>query len=137
MAHHIDKEGRFQSDKYPDLPPDKIVISFKDPRALRGLRVIAEDYLDTDPELTADITERLKTIQMPGRGRANGVKPQTVYRIIDRATGEAVGSYSRACRDEYDFHSEEAARNANVHGMFKDENKYRIEKYRVTYELIP
>ncbi|KKL88084.1 hypothetical protein LCGC14_1928200 [marine sediment metagenome] len=32
-------------------------------------------------------------------------KPEIVYRIIDKATGEVVGSYSRACCDEYDFSS--------------------------------
>jgi len=63
-------------------------------------------------------------------------KPQTVFRIIDRATGEAVGSYSRAYCDEYDFISASAARTANCHGMFEDTKKYAIAKYRVTYELI-
>lgn len=63
-------------------------------------------------------------------------KAQTVYRIIDRGTGEAVGSYSRAYHDEYDFSSASSARSANVHGMFKDKRKYAIAKYRVIYELI-
>ena len=60
---------------------------------------------------------------------------QIVYRIIDRETGDPVGSYSRACHDEYDFASAERARGANCHGTFKDKEKYRIAKYRVTYEL--
>lgn len=63
-------------------------------------------------------------------------KPATVFRIIDRTTGEPMGSYSRACCDEYDFDSAEAARGANVHGIFQDREKYRVAKYRVTYELI-
>lgn len=63
-------------------------------------------------------------------------KPGTVYRIIDRATGEPVGSYSRAYCDEYDFSSSDEARSANCHGIFKDRDKYAIAKYRVTYELI-
>lgn len=63
-------------------------------------------------------------------------KPETVYRIVDRATGEAVGSYSRAYCDEYDFESPESARSANFHGIFKNGDKYAIAKYRVTYELI-
>jgi len=63
-------------------------------------------------------------------------KPEVVFRIINNATGEAVGSYSRACHDEYDFTSEVSARNANCHGIFKDEEKYSIAKYKVTYELI-
>lgn len=63
-------------------------------------------------------------------------KPTIVYRIIDRKTGKAVGSYSRACCDEYDFESIEWARSANVHGMFEDKGKYAIAKYRVVYELL-
>jgi hypothetical protein len=63
-------------------------------------------------------------------------KPETVFRIIDRQSGEAVGSYSRACCDEFDFRSPDAARSANCHDMFKDKQKYAIAQYRVTYELI-
>ena len=63
-------------------------------------------------------------------------KPETVYRIIDRKSGEAQGSYSRAYCDEFDFSSAENARTANCHGMFEDRDKYAIAKYRVTYELI-
>jgi hypothetical protein len=63
-------------------------------------------------------------------------KPDTVFRIIDRSTGNAVGSYSRAYYDEFDFTSADEARSANCHGMFEDKAKYKIAKYRVTYELI-
>ena len=63
-------------------------------------------------------------------------KPEVVFRILRRETGEAVGSYSRACCDEYDFRSADAARSANWHGMFENREKYKIAKYRVTYELI-
>ena len=59
-----------------------------------------------------------------------------VYRIIDLATDLPVGSYSQANHDEYDFHSPEAARSANVHGLFRDTNRYRVNKFKVTYELI-
>lgn len=62
-------------------------------------------------------------------------KPEIVYRIIDK-DGDAVGSYSRAYCDEYDFTSPQEARTANFHGMFEDRDKYRIAKYRVTYELL-
>ena len=63
-------------------------------------------------------------------------KPETVFRIISRDTGAAVGSYSRSCCDEFDFESVDQARESNVHGVFKDKSKYAIAKYRVTYELI-
>ncbi len=61
MGHHINNEGRFQSDKYPDLPPDKIVLSFKDPVARDALALYA--FRTTDDELANDIAERLKTIK--------------------------------------------------------------------------
>ncbi len=69
-------------------------------------------------------------------------KPEIVYRIIRRdadgwgKAGEAIGSYSRAYCDEYDFRSVEEARRANCHGEFEDIGKYAIAKYRVTYELL-
>ena len=63
-------------------------------------------------------------------------KTEVVFRIIDRETGDAQGSYSRACCDEFDFRSATEARNANCHGIFQDAEKYKIAKYRVTYELI-
>jgi hypothetical protein len=63
-------------------------------------------------------------------------KPERVFRIIDRSTGEAKGSYSRACCDEYDFDSVDRARSANCHGMFEDKKKYAIAEYEVTYKLI-
>ena len=63
-------------------------------------------------------------------------KPEIVYRIIDRATQEAQGVYSRACCDEYDFGSVEQARRSNCHDIYEDRDLYAIAKYRVTYELI-
>ncbi len=63
------------------------------------------------------------------------IKPSIIYRIIDK-NGHNVGSYSRAYCDEYDFNSTEQARNANCHGMFQNKEKYKIAKYKVTYELI-
>jgi hypothetical protein len=63
-------------------------------------------------------------------------KPEIVYRIINNSSGEAVGSYSRAYCDEFDFTSVEEARSANCHDVFKDKKKYSIAKYKVTYELI-
>jgi uncharacterized protein involved in high-affinity Fe2+ transport len=63
-------------------------------------------------------------------------KPEVVFRIIDKETGSAVGSYSRAYCDEYDFRSPAEARNANCHDVFKNKSKFGIAKYKVTYELI-
>jgi len=70
MGHHINDEGQFQSDKYPDLGPDKIVLSFKDPRARRALRQFADDCAEGEPDLAADVRERLATIANEGPLRA-------------------------------------------------------------------
>ena len=69
-------------------------------------------------------------------------KPEIVYRIINKESGKAQGSYSHAylsrgayC-DEFDFNSVSEARAANCHGLFEDRDKYKIAKYKITYELI-
>lgn len=59
-----------------------------------------------------------------------------VYRIFDRQTGQPVGSYSRACHDEFDFASPEHARNANCHDIFQDRKKYRIAKVEITETIV-
>ena len=63
-------------------------------------------------------------------------KPEIIFRIINNETGEHTGSYSRAYCDEYDFRSADEARSANCHGIFENKEKYRIARYKVTYELI-
>ncbi len=64
------------------------------------------------------------------------VLDKTVCRIIDRETNKFIGSYSRAYHDEYEFESVYEARLANCHGMFTKTEKYKISRYKVTYELI-
>jgi len=63
MGHHIDAEGRFQSDKYPDLAPDKIIVSFKDKRTWKALQVLAESYQEGDPGLSEDIRARIESMK--------------------------------------------------------------------------
>lgn len=63
MGHHIDDQGRFQSDKHPDLPPDKILLSFKDPRSRVALAAYAACVyaFGGDEELAVDISQRLES----------------------------------------------------------------------------
>ena len=63
-------------------------------------------------------------------------KPEIIYRIIDRKTGIAEGVYSRAYCNEYDFNSISEAKNSNYSGIYKDNEKYAIAKYKVTYKLL-
>lgn len=55
MGHHIDAEGRFQSDKHPELPPNRIRLSLENPRSIRALLALADDYEDIDAELGDDL----------------------------------------------------------------------------------
>ena len=61
MGHHINKKGQFQSDKYPELAPDKIVLSFKDPVARKALILYASYCFDNN--LAIDILTRLRSIK--------------------------------------------------------------------------
>lgn len=61
MGRHFDASGRFQSDKHPDLPPDKIILSFHDSEAVPALRLFAT--LTGDAELSADIVARLEALR--------------------------------------------------------------------------
>lgn len=63
-------------------------------------------------------------------------KPHTVFRVIEKKTGAVCDAYSRACCNESDFGSVSEARNAMFSGEYKSKGKYRVAKYRVTYELI-
>lgn len=110
MGHHIDSAGRFQSDKYPELGPDKIVVSFKHPQARAALRLLADSYRAIDPELADDIRARLLSLteaeERECRERAekaappvdrsqrqltNGSPVSADHRDIDPATGQQKG----------------------------------------------
>lgn len=73
---HIDTYGRFQSDKYPYLPPDKIVISFKDPLAIAALYALAKSYARRDEQLATDIRRRLHSIAREELGVDHLPEPQ-------------------------------------------------------------
>ena len=62
MSNHINKQGQFQSDLHPELPPNKIILSFKDPEAQFALRVFAAKTKDR--ELGEDILEVLNKISL-------------------------------------------------------------------------
>ena len=68
MGHHIRADGKFQSDRHPQLDPDKIVLSFKDPTAIRALHKYAMET--PDRELAQDI--RARCMSMIEEKRAAG-----------------------------------------------------------------
>jgi len=67
MGHHINEKGEFQSDKHPELPPDRIRLNFLNPRSKRALLMLADDYESIDPELSEDIRTRIKSLGMCSR----------------------------------------------------------------------
>lgn len=42
MCYHFSTQGQFQSNQYPDMGPDEIVLSFRDPAAIEALHVLAD-----------------------------------------------------------------------------------------------
>lgn len=63
-------------------------------------------------------------------------KPQVIYRVIHRTTNNMAGAYSRATCTEYDFNSPDEARSSLLAGTYQDKDTYRVDKYRVHYELV-
>ena len=61
MGKYLNHQGQFQSDKYPDLPPDKVILSFKDPAARTALRVYAAET--ADKAFAEDIITRIESIE--------------------------------------------------------------------------
>ena len=58
MGHHINSDGQFQSDKHPDLPPNKIALDFRDAFARGPLLFYAQ--VTPDRELGLDIIMALE-----------------------------------------------------------------------------
>lgn len=67
-GHHINESGLFQSDKYPDLKPDKIILSFHDPDARLALLLFSA--ITKDRELGEDILQRLLAINTKRRNKS-------------------------------------------------------------------
>lgn len=61
MGHHIDSEGRFQSDKYPDLPPDALLLKLDDPEARAAITLYVT--ICKDRELAGDLIQRMRVLR--------------------------------------------------------------------------
>jgi hypothetical protein len=62
MGAHINKDGRFQSDRYPSTPADKVPLSVNDKTAQDLLWQYAERRRKVDAEFSADLESRLETV---------------------------------------------------------------------------
>jgi hypothetical protein len=60
MCRHLNAFGQFQSNQYPELGPDEIVLFFRDPAAIEALYAFAD--LTDDDDLTVAIVKRLDAI---------------------------------------------------------------------------
>jgi hypothetical protein len=60
MGAHINKEGLFQSDKYPTTPAGKVPLSVKDPTAQDLLWEYAQRRRSVDAEFSADLETCLR-----------------------------------------------------------------------------
>lgn len=60
MGAHIDKNGQFQSDKYPTTPPGKVPLSVKDPTAQDLLWIYAQRRRVVDAEFSDDLEAALR-----------------------------------------------------------------------------
>ena len=59
VGEHINKDGEFQSDKYPTCPPGKVPLSVKDPTAQDLLWQYALRRASVDQEFSDDLKECL------------------------------------------------------------------------------
>ena len=59
MGHHLDANGDFQSDKHPELKPNRVLVNLENPLSARGMLRLAQDYHDTDEEFAEDVLEVL------------------------------------------------------------------------------
>ena len=59
-----------------------------------------------------------------------------VYRIWNKESQKHEGVRGPGCHEKYDFDCAYNARHANCHDIYKDEEKYEIQKYKLTYTLI-
>jgi len=59
-----------------------------------------------------------------------------IYKIINNKTGENEGAYNRSYYTQYEFSSPGNARVSNVNEVFQNKLEYRIQKWKVTYELV-
>ena len=52
---HINENGEFQSDRFPETPEGCILLKFKDVNAHTALLALADYYEKIDPALSSDV----------------------------------------------------------------------------------
>jgi hypothetical protein len=80
MGSHTNKDGQFQSDKYPTCPPGKVPLSVKDPLAQDLLLEYARRRRHVDEELSRDVEDAVE------RAIANEPLEWTLCRLHGQVT---------------------------------------------------
>lgn len=61
MGHHL-KDGKFQSDKFPGLPPNHVVINIEKPRTIAAVNALIRSYASHDLEFAGDLQVALSNV---------------------------------------------------------------------------
>ena len=78
MGEHL-IDGEFQSDKYPETPRGLVPLKPTDPRAQDLLAILAERYMEIDPEFARDLQEALR---LKGFNPEQVIDTNRAYRLI-------------------------------------------------------
>ena len=94
MGSHINKDGLFQSDKYPSCPAGKVPLSTKDKNAQPFLWGFAQVHRAIDAEFSDDLEAALRASGYEGTGvlKATDTRP----RRVSKHTGDC----NVWCRDD-------------------------------------
>lgn len=104
MGAHIDKDGQFQSDKYPTCPPGKVPLSVKDRSAQDLLWEYAERHRQVDEEFSKDLETAL---------RSAGFQPTLFFLRLEAVRG--------ALREAIELHAERCGAEVRAVGSLPDE----------------
>lgn len=92
MAAHLNRDGKFQSDKYPSCPPGKVPLSVEDETAQDLLWEYAQRRREVDEEFAEDLEAAL---------RAAGYVPETsllLHRVAEAAGVDDYESFGEVIR---------------------------------------
>ena len=97
MGHHINSKGEFDSDKFPNLPPDYVAINIKHPHNWPVIAALAEVYKDRKPEFSEDLLIRLDSLRREKNAtRYHGSATNLELAIVERGEhreGRAVNKF--------------------------------------------
>jgi hypothetical protein len=86
MGAHIDKDGKFQSDKYPTCPAGKVPLSITDKTAQPLLWAYAQLHREIDAEFSDDLEAALRGAGYePASAELNAQRREAVREVVCQA----------------------------------------------------